>query len=199
MIFIGDIHGNFSTYCKLLQKHPDSIQLGDMGIGFSESLDAQFPDEGNHRWIRGNHDNPDVCKTKKTYLGDYGVTDEGIFFVSGGYSIDRMYRTIGIDWWEGEELSRTVFQNEVIPLYGKVKPEVVISHDAPLLAYPYIISEIYSKFIKCDTNIAFDEMFKIHQPRIWIHAHFHISNKYEIGSTTFHSLGINECKDVELG
>lgn len=61
--FIGDVHGKFNKYIDILKNnnYNISIQVGDFGIGFA---DIEYPTElgSNNFFIRGNHDNPHVCK-----------------------------------------------------------------------------------------------------------------------------------------
>lgn len=112
---LGDIHGDFGFYFQWLsQKDPNdiTIQLGDLGLGFYDKYDKQY-EEGikkypNARFLRGNHDSPEVCKKQDAYLGDFGVFKDKIFFISGAWSIDYDCRTPGKDWWRDEEIS--IFQ-----------------------------------------------------------------------------------------
>ena len=128
MLFVGDNHSQFATYSYILFKMQHkggqigvdcSLQLGDMGIGFNDrdpkfSKDnlSWFPEiDLNHKFIRGNHDNPAMCKSHPNYLGDWGyLSDPNIFYVSGGYSVDYMYRTVGVSFWADEELNTEEMQ-----------------------------------------------------------------------------------------
>jgi len=64
--FIGDVHGKYQQYKKLIRSSPSTIQVGDMGIGFRRWPHGEFQTnppydlmvETNARFIRGNHDNP---------------------------------------------------------------------------------------------------------------------------------------------
>lgn len=185
VVLIGDIHGQYYNYFGLVKQFSEyeTIQLGDMGIGFGykfDILDKEFPIDKKHKWFRGNHDNPEVSKRHKNYLGDFGITDNGIFFVGGGYSIDKEFRTIGRDWWEDEELSINEFNN-VLEVYETLKPEFVISHSQP----SELIDIIFNQRIECRTQQYFSEMFKIHQPKKWISAHLHLNYKTQIERTEF--------------
>jgi predicted phosphohydrolase len=184
ILLIGDIHGDFVNYYKIINnfKNFKSIQLGDMGIGFGIEQDhaKKFPIPLKHKFIRGNHDNPSVCRKHKNYLGDYGITKDGIFYVSGAFSIDKEQRTIGIDWWDDEELSIRQME-DVISLYEKEKPEFVISHSQP----NEFVDEVCSPNFKSKTQDCFSEMFKIHQPEKWISGHLHKNVKMFIQNTEF--------------
>jgi hypothetical protein len=75
---IGDIHGQVYDYKAYAIDNFEgpTIQIGDFGIGFGqgdywhESVDA-FHVAGGHRFIRGNHDNPALCKTMKGWIKDH--------------------------------------------------------------------------------------------------------------------------------
>lgn len=172
--FVGDVHGRFNDYYNRIVGCNQTIQVGDMALGFP--MYPKFPDkvlnlEGNHKFIRGNHDNPEVCNNNPLYLGDYGYIEEfELFYVSGADSLDKEFRTIGIDWWENEQLAYTVFENEVFPLYQKVKPKIVVTHDCPLVATQAIYNFIYKHNL---TVLALDEMMFMHKPEKWIFGHHH--------------------------
>src|SRR5688572_3564341 len=110
--FIGDVHGRFKAYKALIRAVPRSIQVGDMGVGFFKwphGEAAQNPPHdamvsGDHRFIRGNHDNPAVCRTQSQWIAD-GHIEDGMMFVGGGVSIDQALRHQSFDWWPEEELS----------------------------------------------------------------------------------------------
>jgi len=75
--FISDIHGEFKKFREWTKTMDYSLQLGDMGLGFpKDERDKYFVKDLNHRWIRGNHDDPAVCRMKPNYLGDYGFCEE---------------------------------------------------------------------------------------------------------------------------
>jgi hypothetical protein len=73
---IGDVHGKTGEYVHKLQKlgpNAQSIQVGDMGLGFKgvglPPPGASMP-KGNHKFFRGNHDDPAKCRANPYYLGD---------------------------------------------------------------------------------------------------------------------------------
>ena len=135
LIFIGDTHAKFK-HLKIIcdQFFPlPCIQLGDMGMGFN--FDHEFPKCPNLFWTRGNHDKATTCRKTKGYLGDFGYLEfDDLFYVGGAYSIDQARRIEGKSWWRDEELTEQQ-ADECIELYQKTKPQVVCSHDAPLLLY----------------------------------------------------------------
>ena len=180
---IGDVHGEYKSYVEIAQESQYSIQLGDMGFDYSylEHLNSDY-----HKVIAGNHDNytensrGDFVKQTSHFLGDFGeytIPDFGkIFFVRGGNSIDKHFRTEGLDWWRREELNMDELFNAQ-ELYNKRKPNFVITHECPA----FLLDEVAtmdSKVIKpSKTALFFDTLFDNHRPDWWIFGHHH--RKYQ--------------------
>lgn len=167
-----------------------SIQLGDMGI-FRKQCYEYIPAMKVHKFIRGNHDNPELCKKHPNYLGDVGYVDKlEMFYVSGGFSIDRDRRTEGVDWWQDEEISYSELKQS-IEKYGDVKPRIVISHEAPSVIVNLIHSH-HNKFNPSRTQSALQAMFDIYKPDLWIFGHHHKKVEKKVNRTLF--VGLNELK-----
>ena len=187
IIIIGDVHGYTKTYQKWLRQNLDpsqrTIQIGDMGLGFAGV--GLHPMADNHKFFRGNHDNPQKCREHRNYLGDYGYLEEdGIFWIAGAWSIDRAYRVEGISWWPDEELSYDELGN-AIALYEKVRPRFVLSHEAPSVAGkvllhgqlgPYFTAKLACSMSR--TAEAMQQMLDIHQPERWIFGHYHLHEEF---------------------
>jgi len=221
---VGDIHGNFNEYKyyelgvgrprHVIDEAPPSrsIQIGDFGIGFGQSdywveQVNELHSTGEHRFIRGNHDNPSMCKKDMTgYIKD-GTVEKDVMFIGGAWSIDNpnappgwYRRTVGVDWWEDEQCSLEEFER-FIDIYSTIKPRVMITHDCP----HNIAGEMFwnSGFIKGQrynsiTADAFQTMFEIHQPDEWYFGHWHKTMSYKSGRTMFQCIGELEHIDVEL-
>ena len=182
-----------------------SLQLGDMGIGFSNDLDYKYSLEGksyppildkNHKWIRGNHDDPEMSRNHPNNIGDYGYDEHtGIFYVGGGFSIDfrgrqEYYEKKGIvTWWEDEEISLKEFE-KALELYKKVKPNIVVSHECPSIIKKDALSNDAKLFLISRTENFLQNMFEIHQPNYWIFGHHHKRVEKKIKKTQF--VGLNE-------
>lgn len=208
---IGDIHGKFRSYLKLLEGIDSSIQVGDFGIGrfglteencqlFNETVSA-FHSETNRRFIRGNHDDPEMCKTVSGYVHDGTVINDNMF-VGGAFSIDWVWRTEGIDWWRDEEIPMNRW-NEIISIYEITKPRVMFTHDCPeSVAKALIIDRDYGiagkSHLKTITGQALQAMFEIHQPEEWYFGHWHVTISDVIEGTKFTCLNELDCVDVEL-
>lgn len=204
--FIGDVHGKFRRYREIIRDCPCSIQVGDMGVGFrsfphgEESANPPYNAmrEGDHRFIRGNHDNPCVCKNHSQWLSD-GHVEDGMMFIGGADSIDKAYRIEGYSWWRDEELSYAQL-DELVQKYQQVKPEIIVTHDCPQDVAAEIIRPMLlnGSFEQTRTRKAFQEMWSCHSPKIWIHGHYHVSRDTVLNGTRFICLAELEYKDIEI-
>jgi len=190
--FISDTHAEWWHLRKLINKanrkfQPELIiQLGDIGMGFHKNdSDRRFVE--NFRFIRGNHDDPAVCRAHPAYLGDYGYLEkEKIFYLSGAESVDQRERIMGIDWWQDEQLSMPELQ-AAIDMCVEVQPEIIISHDAPISLYQNLTKgTIYSNGEGSNrTATALQTLFEQWQPKWWIFGHHHRLFRKEINGTKF--------------
>lgn len=204
---IGDIHGKTYDYKLLLENTTlPSIQVGDFGMGFmpiDEQVDIEeFQGKGNHRFIRGNHDNPSLCKSGITsYIPD-GTIENDVMFIGGAWSIDHGYRVAGVDWWADEECSYSELR-QFLETYSIMRPRVMITHDCPSeAAYRMFVRTGLSLGRKAlyltRTGEALQQMFEIHQPEEWYFGHWHISKEETINGTRFKCLGELDFEDVDL-
>ena len=193
MKLIGDVHVRFVEYKELIKEIIDpTIQLGDMGLGLGR--DFLFPKlDDKDRFIRGNHDDPEVCRRTDGYLGDFGSLSDGIFFISGAYSIDQHRRVEGSTWWPDEELSYKQWA-ECADQYEKSKPDVVISHECPFSCNQFLDGHHYSRNTTSQTLDRF--LHHIHKPKLWVFAHHHMSRRFKIDSTDFICLNALEVFDI---
>lgn len=186
MTFIGDVHGNFDAYEKIVMLHDDTLQVGDFGIGFPGWENKQFTWPMRHRFIRGNHDNPEVCRAHPNYLGDYGHLVEGrIFFISGALSIDQQWRLPGFDWWHDEELSVPELE-WVYEYYCQYKPDIVVSHMLPQRIQQKIFH--FKPEYPCRTSRMLEVMFNQWQPKLWVCGHYHLAKTVKVSGCEFHVL-----------
>lgn len=198
---IGDVHGKYKHYKKIIKESPyPTIQVGDMGVGFMNSNTGKMMTnpphktmvDNNARFIRGNHDNPFVCKKHSQFIND-GHVENNIMFVGGADSIDKEWRTEGFDWWKDEQVSREDFI-EIINKFEKQKPKIMITHDCPWSLYTQIHKHVYK--VRNDTANAFDIMFSVYKPKLWIFGHHHKSFDKNILGTRF--ICLNELEFIDL-
>jgi hypothetical protein len=196
LFLIGDIHGRIDDYLKLLASllaGSRSIALGDMYLGRPGIHLPELPHE--HKFLRGNHDNPALCRAHPNYLGDFGyLPDDELFFVSGAQTAS--WRVLGNSkyWYADEEMSDSAL-NDAIAIYKDTRPKIVISHTAPFEAAKEILKELNGSYFlnkHCDvesrTSRALQEMLAAHQPSAWFFGHFHINREFLIGETKFRCL-----------
>ena len=205
--YVGDSHGRWKELRKIIRKYEDSdliISVGDVGFGFHpKDIKRQFPK--NFKFIRGNHDDPAICRAKPNYLGDtshfcYGPTISDIAFcISGAESIDRHLRTENVDWWADEQLSISQLQ-DAIDWAVKWKPRMIISHDAPLSLYNNLTKgKFEANGDKASrTANALQILFEQMQPELWIFGHFHNSFDEVINGTRFKCLAELETFTLEI-
>lgn len=206
---IGDVHGHFDRYKKIITDIPRSIQVGDMGVGFRKT---QGPREGeeysnpphyamvraDHRFIRGNHDNPGPCSRHSQWIPD-GTIENDVMFIGGALSIDRAWRVEGYSWWPDEELSAQALRT-MVDIYATTRPRVMITHECPeSVADEILKAHNLTKFNDPSrTRQAFQSMIEIHQPELWVHGHWHISSDRVLNGTRFICLAELEYRDIDI-
>lgn len=211
MWFVGDLHGSFNWYLDKVFKKDCSIQLGDFGFGFPPHKNShgkinkeseislhpeRIPANPTAKFIAGNHDNRNLIADHPNYLGDYGYHKASeIFYISGALSIDADMRTMGVDWWEYEELSYMEL-HEMIQMFGDVKPKIVVSHDAPSIATMTMFPGSGKFDWPSKTRQAMDQCFEIWQPKAWMFGHWH-KTCHTLGTTRFQCVGIRDCVEIK--
>ena len=195
---IGDVHGKYENYHKIIrqtEEYPYTVCLGDFGFKYETLKNV---DHTKHVIVGGNHDNYSMCFRYPHFLSDYGFTElNGVkfFYYRGAYSIDRSYRTIGIDWWEEEQVSIDQFMN-ARKLYREFKPDVVLSHDCPENVSRLILKPNQQQYQNM-TGWALQELFNIHQPKIWRFGHYHQKWRTTINGTDFRCLDELEIETID--
>jgi len=205
---IGDVHGKFDRYKKIINGSERSIQIGDMGVGFySYGFDRELRPstnpphaemvKHNSRFIRGNHDNPNVCKKHSQWIKD-GTVENDVMFIGGAVSIDKAWRTEGLDYWSDEECSYNDLQ-VMIDTYMIVKPRVMICHEVPESIAEGILRSTNRQKIEdgSRTRQALQAMLDTgHRPEIFIAGHWHIDIDQVIDGTRF--IVLNELSWIDL-
>lgn len=195
----GDVHGKFRSYANVIRDCQSSIQVGDMGVGFrryspeSDSIvsSANPPhdkmSEGDHHFIRGNHDNPEVCRRQRFWIPD-GTMHRGFWCMGGADSVDREWRTEGLDWWPEEELSIRELDS-LVDDFVRNKPRLVITHDCPDAVSTALLESHgqrkYRPGRPSRTAEALQAMFDGHKPACWLFGHWHLPFDKVIDGTRF--------------
>lgn len=142
--FIGDIHGNFKTFKKIVSNIPKDatiIQVGD--FGFWPHLKEEWEAVGIDRpvyFIDGNHDHqPSFSKVEEEIelwpnaifipRGTIKEIDNfKILFMGGAGSVDYKWRRKGIDYFPLlEEINQ--FDIDKVPTDAKI--DLIVSHTPP--------------------------------------------------------------------
>jgi hypothetical protein len=207
--FIGDVHGKWKNYRKLIRDQENTLQVGDFGVGFYDMHGDPYPGpphdamaKGNNLFIRGNHDNPGVCRKHPFWIRDGDVAFDGrVFCVGGTESIDAMNRIEGLNWWPNEQLTYQEL-DLILGMYEQIKPEIVATHDAPqiLIDTLWYTGNLHTPGKGCGqrTRCMFDNMLEIHRPKHWICGHWHIERHLNIKGTEFHILPELGILDLEI-
>jgi predicted phosphohydrolase len=177
MRILGDIHGQRQDYFKLIEGIDQSIQIGDLDFNYDW---LNVVDPKRHRFFTGNHDCNELAYKSPHNLGDFGVVPgwEKAFFIRGGFSIDKVNRIPGIDWWADEQLSWEKL-DEALELYKKVQPEILLSHECSLDMVSKItdgrvaVAYGFPPVIDTPTNITLQRMLNAHKPKMSLFAHYH--------------------------
>lgn len=203
--FIGDIHGKLDEYEMLLDAD-ETVQVGDFGYGWFNDyrlnkIAGWHSNKllGDHKFIRGNHDDPAQCKAAPGWIKDGKFDAErGIMYVGGAWSIDWVHRTPGVSWWPDEQLSDRELM-DIHNQYVKNKPRIMITHDCPddaalaMFAFP----NYFGDFKTTRTGSAFRDMFHVHQPDLWCFGHWHTPRDVTLDGTRFICLAELEAIDVD--
>lgn len=205
-IFIGDVHGKYKQLKRIVRKHENVIQVGDLGVGFINTMTGRMMTNPPHyllkergfRAIRGNHDNPSVF-FKQSYAikdGHTEITPKGtkVMFMGGALSIDKQWRTQNCDYWEDEELTQAELY-EMISIYDNFKPDVMVTHDCPEFVAVHMKNGMKMDFPSI-TRQALDAMYDIHQPAIHLYGHWHESYHKTHRGTEF--ICLNELETMEI-
>lgn len=181
ILLIGDVHGKVDQYKKIINYHKGrSIQIGDFGFKVEHDWHLNNVDSFQHHILFGNHDYYPYLKRNHSLRNFSFINFGQIMTLRGAFSIDKMCRKEGRDWFNNEELTYNEMQY-AISHYLRNKPRIVISHDCPHEVRQYLFN-IHDKSI---TSNGLQIMFEDHQPDIWIFGHHHMSKSETINGTRF--------------
>lgn len=186
---VGDPHGDMEGLRKIAAGY-FGIKLAVGDVGLMCEADANILPAGIS-FFRGNHDNPSVCAGHPANIGDYGFWHD-CFIVAGAHSLDYKTRVPGLDWWPEEQLSASDMA-KCLELYKELKPEIVITHEAPGFLHPLLhmaaITTAPSRAKHGDprdspTSVLLDQMYHFRKPKLWVCGHWHFSLRFHCHMTT---------------
>lgn len=227
ILLIGDVHGNFRelTYQLSERKIHDMnlIQVGDFGVGFKklqheqnelQILNSFLQAHNNVLFvIRGNHDDPAYFTGRSAfsniyYIEDYSIVEIGgknILCIGGAISVDRLARTIGVNYWPNEKF--VLDEGKLAKALASINQlDIVVTHTAPKEFWPIELDYIVKYFATRDHSLleelesersdisALLKLILNHgfSPTDWYYGHFHTSVSGHALGLQYHALGIME-------
>lgn len=174
LVFIGDIHGNWSGIKNKMSEYLDTlfISTGDCELG-NKSFDEDIEILENMEYslasknnvlclIRGNCDNSKYFKKNSTFtslisetaphiilIPDYSIiktSKYNILCIGGARSIDRVFKIKDKSWWPNENIQKP--DDKFFEQTDNI--DIIVSHSAPLFAQPLEFSnelKHYNSFI----------------------------------------------------
>ena len=195
--FIGDIHGDKESYLNLTKQARYSFQVGDMYNSSGVHHLVSERSAKKHKYISGNHDwFADDFTPPDNNLGDYGIWSAmalEIGYIRGANSIDKQRRLHNLydPWHEEEELSYDKLQ-EAIDYMTIMKPQVLVTHMAPLCVHPKLRLLVHYELVRSRTMMALQALFDVWQPKLWCYGHYHQNMVCTINGTVFVCINMNE-------
>ena len=188
IIIIGDTHGYFHFLNVLINRRLPKIvfQCGDFGfwpkfpsIKVKNGKTDVFLCDGNHEdhesllKLENNEIFPNVFYMKR---GSYLTLEDGrnVLFMGGALSVDKDYRTPGLDWFPEETISQKDIEN--LP---DINIDIIISHTAPQefeIKNMEVIGYMKDKKINDPSRIALSYVYEKYKPKLWYFGHFHRFN-----------------------
>lgn len=138
---------------------------------FSDKVEI-YPNSGVYFVPRGN------C------LEIDGITH---LFLGGAESTDKQYRIEGSTWWAREEPSISEFEKFFASLES-LKPDTVITHDAPLRVELSRARRDYSYTPNMLENVLKHSEY---HPKRWYFGHHHLFEKWKYDRTKFYCCGLH--------
>ena len=198
IIITGDIHNDFARLNELINiKRPELIICcGDFGYwpNGGRPLSMIKLQGAKLLWCDGNHENHWCIRDRTTdelapnifYMprGSTYTLPDGrvIMFMGGAYSIDKMIRTEGIDWFREE----TITQKDLLNL-PDIKIDIFITHTCPKELVINLLNKYPEKGYE-PSNEALSTLWEIYRPGLWIFGHWHQYKEGMLCGTKWHCL-----------
>jgi hypothetical protein len=199
---VGDVHAVWGALNTLInKKRPRTIlQVGDFGywprMAAAETQRRTYgrecpekpkqPKAGGARiyFCPGNHEDWDSLDRAESnelwpevfYMakGSTHTLDDGrvVLFMGGARSIDQEWRTLGLDWFQQEEINRRDMEALEANLPERV--DIVISHTCPV-EFPLNLRSMLGQAQQQNdwSQTALSRVLQILHPALWYFGHFH--------------------------
>lgn len=191
---IGDVHSIYSRYLDLIKKAEFSVQLGDMGFDYGK---LEVVDSSYHRFVPGNHENyPNL--PPHAFQSDWGQVSMGtvdFVYIRGAYSVDKMYRIEGRNWFAQEEMSWDS-GCQLVEAIAMLQPKYILSHDCPTVCLEAGVTTNEWKVRPSHTSQILQAVWEVHQPDHWIFGHHHHDWIERLGKTRF--ICLNSLSSLDL-
>ena len=209
IIVVGDVHGEFGVFNSLMSKYQPEIvlQCGDFGYWPKMKGKTYLDGRGrikkwetevkNHNtkvyWAPGNHEDwdsidqitnyeifPNVFYMKK---GSTLELPDGrmVMFIGGGLSIDKAYRTPGIDWFPQEAIT----QKDIYDL-PDIHVDIMITHAAP---QEFKLFDLLTLKTEDPARKALSYVLEKYRPKKWFFGHYHQFDRGTFCGTEWTALG----------
>lgn len=210
-LIVGDIHGKFKLFNRLIEFHKPDIVLttGDIGIFKEEEFDDILPKNTKVYLTFGNHDNWEISdfldKDEITEVrpnlfyqprGSIITLSDGrtVLSFGGAKSLDKDDRIQGLSWWPGEDISYTDidrFMNKPLP-----KIDIMVAHQAPsdFKLPKYFGSPLFSDRSPDSNREALSVVYNRAKPSLYFFSHWHKSHSGKHNDTYYHCLNMAELR-----
>ena len=200
ILVVGDIHGDWVSFNKLIDQHQPQVilQCGDFGYWpgnrrYSPAINIE-PCSTHIHWIDGNHEDfnalRDLVETDDLALSDElpnvsyqprGSTLElpdgrNVLFAGGAFSVDNAIRKPGKDWFpDFETLTESELDN--FPDPSQIQIDIVVSHTKPrefnVKGLSYDLWPAWWDRTLDPSERVLSEILRRYQPKQWFLGHFH--------------------------
>lgn len=208
ILITGDLHNRFEQLNALIARRRPELVIcaGDFGYWPRFTGDRTLPLSAiklqtaeKLLWCEGNHEDFWSLKGRESdeiepgiiYMprGSTYTLPDGriILFMGGAESIDKMYRTEGIDWFREEIITQKDFQN--LP-EGKV--DIFVTHTCPT----ELVNDLRQGYPEKGyepSNKALSQLWKMYSPKLWFFGHWHQHRVFNLEGTQFYALSAPGC------
>lgn len=213
IIFIGDVHGDFSALNSFMNKQyfkhrtPITfIQCGDCAYFWvnEPTPKIKVPHKCKLIWIPGNHEDwekIDMYERGKlhelqdnVFLATFGAMEiidgYNTLFCGGADSVDKRMRYLGIDWFPQEIIDN----NDMNFLFDKVekkKVDILVSHTCPSRIFKKLkdTAPWLEEKSNDPSTFALDIIVDTFNPDLSVFGHFHIFQEGKIKDLRWTCLG----------
>jgi len=213
IFYAGDIHGNAIAAKSIDERAAEAgvdivVQVGDFGMYFLGPkkpcpLATYFEErESGPTWYTcgGNHDNWPLWDSMPSEDGLTKIAKDCLYvhrgqsleldgkkhlFFGGAESIDKDRRVDGVSWW-AEETPTVAQFSDFFDALETYKPEVVVTHDAPLVVDIWKYNRSHNPTPR---NLEAIWKQSTHRPKLWMFGHHHMAELWKIDGVAFYCCG----------